>query len=174
MKIIFQGMLGSFILCEKSKINKNEMKTAAFFDLNGKKINFRYSLNKKTDSIYVTLLLDNIKDENMLSHYNNMIERLYNGNELEPFEEITEDWILERLLKLNDLSISYKEREKIKSEIYEEFSTRNDRWDDDNLSDLLSYADVGKLLKYVSDINETCKYLSEEINEYDKWMKTGW
>ena len=37
MQIIYQGTLGSAILCAKAKINCNKMTRAAFTDLNGKK-----------------------------------------------------------------------------------------------------------------------------------------
>lgn len=171
MQIIYQGTLGSAILCAKAKINCNKMTRAAFTDLNGKKINFLYSSNKKTDSIYVTIIKE---DETQSSHYQKMIKKLFNDEIIEIFEEISEEWISSRLIQINDDKTSQKQKQEIIYEMYQEFRTRNDRWDDDNFSDILSYAEVGKLFDYITDLKEASKYLTEEINEYDKWVKAGW
>ena len=126
---------------------------------------------KKTDSIYVTIIKE---DETQSSHYQKMIKKLFNDEIIEIFEEISEEWISSRLIQINDDKTSQKQKQEIIYEMYQEFRTRNDRWDDDNFSDILSYAEVGKLFDYITDLKETSKYLTEEINEYDKWVKAGW
>ena len=49
-------------------------------------------------------------------------------------------------------------------EIYKTFREYDPDWDDDCLSDILSYADKGKMFDYINDIDETCYYLLQELD----------
>ena len=70
------------------------------------------------------------------------------------------DFIRERLLKYANKNLSTNEREKAKDEIYTAFRTYQPSWDDDTLSDILSWYEVGEIKDLKSDI----KYLLDEID----------
>ena len=74
------------------------------------------------------------------------------------------EFVKEKLLKYNNLSTPQKERIKIMQEIYKTFREYDPDWDDDCLSDILSYADKGKMFDYINDIDETCYYLLQELD----------
>lgn len=80
--------------------------------------------------------------------------------------EITVEWIKEKLLYFNDLSNTDKSRYQALTELYERFRQYNPDWDDDELSNYVSYAETGHLLEYSNDIDESCKYLLDELNAH--------
>lgn len=74
------------------------------------------------------------------------------------------EFVKEKLLKYNNLSTPQEERIQIMQEIYKTFREYDPDWDDDGLSDILSYADKGKMFDYINDIDETCYYLLQELD----------
>jgi len=63
-------------------------------------------------------------------------------------ERPSKEFVRDRLLIINDLNNSESVRRQAKEEIYKAFREYQPLWDDDGLSDVLSYCDEGILEKY--------------------------
>ncbi len=73
------------------------------------------------------------------------------------------EFVKERLLIINDLNNSEQSRRQAKEEIYKAFIKYQPSWDDDSLSDVLSYADEGIIEEYGSP-DELAQSLVEDLD----------
>ena len=78
-------------------------------------------------------------------------------------ERPSAQFVEEKLRFINDLSNSESSRRRAKDEIYNAFRAYQPSWDDDSLSDILSYCDEGICEKY-GQISKLAKDLVEELD----------
>ena len=75
----------------------------------------------------------------------------------------SEEFVRDRLLIANDLNNSESARQQAKEQIYKAFKEYQPSWDDDELSDVLSYCEEGVIEEYGKP-DEIAKGLVEELD----------
>lgn len=119
---------------------------------------------------FITLWYNKRKGGNSISesivNKEDIINEIINGK-YSDYKNIDPSFIKNCLLTINDITKTDKERNKAKENLYNQALSRNHHFDNDNLSDLISYCEEGELS--IDNLDEIVEELADDIDDYQKW-----
>ena len=114
-------------------------------------VNFRIFQKKKKSVIFASI-------SESIANKEHIINEIINGK-YSDYKNIDPSFIKNCLLTINDITKTDKERNKAKENLYNQALSRNHHFDDDNLSDLISYCEEGELS--IDNLDEIVEELLE-------------
>ncbi len=127
----------------------------------GKRITVEHVVN--ADNIEIANKICAIEFHGSYKHNNRVKEYHIEPCTEDAMERPTTEFVKEKLLIVNDTSRWDRDRQQAKNDIYAAFEAYQPSWDDDGLSDALSYCEDGILEKYGTP-EEVAKNLVEELD----------
>lgn len=139
-------------------LNKSEKRTVLGKD--NKLYSFRFFSNDAKEYYFASISEELAEEEDVIAQI------LYGSSD--DYTNIEPSFIKECLLKLNNSSKTSTQKDTIKKELLNQIYTRNFKFDDDYLSDILYDCKEGKL--NLERIDIYAKELAEQVNDFESYI----
>lgn len=139
-------------------LNKSEKRTVIGKD--NKLYSFRFFSNDSKEYYFASISEELAEEKDVIAQI------LYGGSD--NYSDIEPSFIKDCLLNLNDLSKTNSQKGIVKKELLNQIYTRNFKFDDDYLSDILCDCNEGKL--NLERIDIYAKELAEQVNNFEAYI----
>ncbi len=160
MLLFRSGQKGCLKHAETMCIDLNASEKRTVLGKDNKLYSFRFFSNDSKEYYFASIPEELAKEEDVIAQI------LYGGSD--NYTDIEPTFIKECLLKLNDSSKTSTQKGIIKKELLNQIYTRNFKFDDDYLSDILCDCKEGKL--NLERIDIYAKELAEQVNDFESYI----
>lgn len=157
--LLTSNTLGCIKIAKENGVNFDKDYKRAVRGKDGLMYSFRFFQNKNKSVVFASI-------SESIANKEDIINEIINGK-YSDYKNINPSFIKNCLLTINDITKTDKERNKAKENLYNQALSRNHHFDDDTLSDLISYCEEGELS--IDNLDEIVEELADDIDDYQKW-----